>query len=81
MREVIFLKAFGIEPCNWLADRSRSTRLLPELDNQGAIDEERWLNERSGITRDLEQLMKERAGGTMIYKSTESHMGFFGSIS
>jgi hypothetical protein len=26
-------------------------------------------------------LMKERAGGTMIYKSTESHMGFFGSIS
>ena len=69
MREVIFPKESGIEPCNWLADRSRSTRLSLELDNQGTIDEESWLNERSRIARDLEELTKERAEGMMIYKS------------
>jgi hypothetical protein len=78
MREVIFPKESGIEPCNWLADRSRSTRISLELDNQGTIDEERWLNERSRIARDLEELTKERAEGTMIYKSAGSHPGLTG---
>jgi len=78
MREVIFPKESGIEPCNWLADGSRSTKLSLELDNQGTIDEESWLNERSRIARDLEELMKERAEGTMIYKSAGSHPGLTG---